>query len=33
VWPDAGFIGTPPGISGIGAHEASGKVARQPRGG
>jgi hypothetical protein len=31
VWPDAGLIGTPPGISGIGEHEASGEVTRQPR--
>jgi hypothetical protein len=31
VWPDAGLIGTPPGNSGIGEHEASGKVTRQPR--
>jgi hypothetical protein len=28
VWPDAGLIGTPPWISGIGAHEASGEVTR-----
>src|SRR5829696_6334434 len=31
VWPDAGLIGTPPGISRIGEHEASGEVTRQPR--
>jgi hypothetical protein len=31
VWPDAGLIGTPPGISGVGNHEASGEVTRQPR--
>src|SRR5215217_2685194 len=31
VWPNAGLIGTPPGISGIGEHEASGEVTRQPR--
>jgi hypothetical protein len=26
VWPDAGLIGTPPGISGIGKHEPSGEM-------
>jgi hypothetical protein len=31
VWPDAGLIGTPPGISGIGEHKANGEVTRQPR--
>jgi hypothetical protein len=31
VWPYAGLIGTPPRISGIGEHEASGEVTRQPR--
>jgi hypothetical protein len=31
VWPDAGLIGTPPGVSGIGEREASGEVTRQPR--
>jgi hypothetical protein len=33
VGPDAGLIGTPPGTSGVGEHEASGEVTRQPGGG
>jgi hypothetical protein len=30
VWPDAGLVGTPPGVSGIGEDQASGEVPRQP---